>query len=90
MVLSVPTTDLVSWLMGPQYAATCPLVPSVKELEALKPQAVLEAERVDMAPLQQEITQCINREGSFVLKSQVRARVSMALFVPAGALRMHG
>lgn len=76
VVLSVPTKDLVAWLMGPNYAATCPLVPSVKELEALQPQAVLEAERADMAPLQQRITHCINREGQYVLKNKVGGRRS--------------
>lgn len=73
VVLSVPTKDLVAWLLGPSYAATCPLVPSVKELEALQPQAVLEAERGDMAPLQQRITHCINREGAYVVKDKVGA-----------------
>lgn len=73
VVLSVPTKDLVAWLLGPNYAATCPLVPSVKELEALQPQAVLEAERADMAPLQQRITHCINREGAYVVKNEVSA-----------------
>jgi len=71
VVLSVPTKDLVAWLLGPDYAATCPLVPSVKELEALKPQAVLEAERDDMGPLQPQITQSINREGAYILSSKV-------------------
>lgn len=71
VVLSVPTKDLVAWLLGPNYAATCPLVPSVKELEALQPQAVLEAECADMAPLQQRITHGINREGAYVVKNKV-------------------
>jgi hypothetical protein len=72
VVLSVPTKDLVGWLLGSAYAATCPLVPSVKELEALKPQAVVDAEHADMAPLQQKITHCINREGSYVVGHKVR------------------
>lgn len=71
VVLSVPTKDLVSWLLGPAYAATCPLVPSVKELEALKPQDVVDAERADMTPLQQKITHCINREGAYVVNHKV-------------------
>jgi hypothetical protein len=73
VVLSVPTKDLVNWLLGPAYAATCPLVPSVKELEALKPQAVVDAERIDMAPLQHLVTHCINREGSYVVNHKVRS-----------------
>jgi hypothetical protein len=71
VVLFVPTKDLVAWLVGPAYAATCPLVPSVKELEALQPQVVLDAERVDMAPLQHRITACINQDGALVLQHKV-------------------
>lgn len=88
VVLSVPTKDLVAWLLGPSYAATCPLVPSVKELEALKPQAVLDAERTDMAPLQQKITHCINREASYVCKSKVRRALANKLAVAEAALSM--
>lgn len=82
-VLSVPTKDLVAWLLGPSYAATCPLVPSVKELEALKPQAVLDAERSDMAPLQQKIAHCINREASYVCKSKSMPAAYMGARVSA-------
>lgn len=71
VVLFVPTKDLVAWLVGPAYAATCPLVPSVKELEALQPQVVLDAERADMAPRQHRITTCINQEGALVLQHKV-------------------
>lgn len=71
VVLSVPTQDLVAWLLGPNYASTCPLVPSVKELESLKPQAVLDAEHADMSPVQHKITHCINRESGFVINSTV-------------------
>lgn len=71
VVLSVSTKDLVAWLLGPSYTVTCPLVPSVKELEALKPQAVLEADRADMAHLQQKVTHCLNRESAYVCKNKV-------------------
>jgi hypothetical protein len=84
VVLSVPSKDLVDWLLGPSYAATCPLVLSVKELEGLKPQAVLDAERADMAPLQDKIMDLLSKEGSCAINSKVRARDSSEASLDSG------
>lgn len=53
VVLTCTSADLAGWLLAETYTTTCPLVPGVSELEALKPSAVLAAEESTMARVQE-------------------------------------
>lgn len=71
VVLTCPSQELASWLLGERYLAMCPLVPGVSELDALQPSAVLAGEEASMAAAQDKHNSLVVAEARYRKPDQV-------------------